>query len=457
VHPQQACPDENALSSWVEGRCEPTDAEVLARHVESCDACREVFALLAQGSELGPTTPRPLGPPRSPVVAGQLVGGSYEILEVLGAGGMGVVVRARHQQLNSLVALKFIRPELAHDPDVVSRFSREARAASRLKSPHANRVFDLGALPDGTPYMVMEFLSGETLEARLLRQGPLPELEVRRWMSQALDALTEAHALGIVHRDLKPANLFLQRRPDGADSLVVLDFGVAKSVNPDIEAGLQQTAQRALVGSPAYMAPEQLTGGEPVDARTDLWALGCTMYALLTGHTAFHGRDLLDVAWQIRNAAPAELPTELSAAMRACVRRCLEKAPGQRFQTTGELAAALAQIDRDAPLVPRSRGLLWVSLAVAVAVAGGAAWVLRAPPDLAPGPAASSPPPPPRVEVAAPSVPIEPPPSAPPTFSPAPPEPGPRPARRPPAAAIRAAPPRPLPDAGSADVFDERL
>lgn len=366
------CPDENLLSAWVVGACSVAEAEQLATHIESCDACRETFAELAKGlrfDELGPTTPSskvtPMGEPL-PLAPGQMLLGKYEIVEVLGSGGMGVVVRAKHRQLNRFVALKFIRPELANDPDIVSRFSREARAASRLKSPHANRVLDLGMLPGGVPFMVMEYLEGETLEMRLVREGPQPVAAVIDWAIQALEGLAEAHALGIVHRDLKPANLFLQRREVGPEVLTILDFGVAKSVNPDIEAGLQQTTLRGLVGSPSYMAPEQLSAGAIIDARADLWALGCTMYRLLTGQLPFRGADLVDVAWQIRNGATPRLPTQWSSQLRSCIARCLAKAPDERFQNARELQVALRQMNHhQAPL----RVKWWAGVAATSALA----------------------------------------------------------------------------------------
>lgn len=373
------CPDENRLSAWALGFCSAEESQELSAHVEDCDACRGVFAALARTNELPVVGPLVSGgllsaPPALPASRGDVIAGKYEVGEAIGAGGMGVVFRARHLQLNTTVALKFIRPEHASDAGVASRFLREARAASRLRSPHANHVLDLGYLPSGAPYMVMEYLEGETVEARVRRLGPIPEREVAALVCQALDALAEAHALGIVHRDLKPANLFLQSRVDGSQSLSVLDFGVAKSRNPDIEHGLEQTALRTLVGSPAFMAPEQLAHGARVDARVDIWAMGCTIQAMLAGSPPFAGADLVDLTWAIRNQPPRELPRAVSRGMRACVLRCLRRDPAERFQSTSELRHALELLAKEPESgSPRRRG---GALAVGAALAVSALSVL---------------------------------------------------------------------------------
>ncbi len=372
---RSACPDENEMSTWAAGHSSSTQAAVLSAHLDSCTACRGVFVLLTRPNTVNGRLRDELLAPVSPVAIGEVVDGKYEVVNFLGSGGMGVVVRARQLRLNSMVALKFVRPELAGDADVASRFLREARASSRLKSQHANRVLDFGQLAKGLPFMVMEYLEGETLETRVTRQGPLPETEVAKLMQQALDALGEAHALGIVHRDLKPGNLFAARKADGIETLVVLDFGVAKSINPDIEHGLHQTTLRGLVGSPAYMAPEQVTPGAAVDARTDIWALGCTMQTLLSGKPPFVGTDLVDLTWKIRNAEPAALPRFISAQMRACVSRCLQRVPADRFQSAKELANVLAHVE-SAPRTSRAPRKMALALAV---VAIGVTLALNAP------------------------------------------------------------------------------
>jgi serine/threonine protein kinase len=383
---------------------------------------------------------------------------------------MGIVAQARHLRLNTTVALKFIRPELLSSPDVVSRFEREARAACRLRSPHANRVLEFERLADGACFMVLEFLEGETLEERRARQAPTAH-EVARWMRQACLALAEAHAQGIVHRDLKPSNLFLRRGPEG-ESVVVLDFGVAKSSNPDIEEGLAQTTQGVFVGSPSFMSPEQLGAPFPLDGRADVWALGATMYVLLTGRLAFPGKDLVEVASNIRHGKRSPLPAQVSPAMARCIDRCLQVDPAQRFESIEALAQALDTLGRSpaarepeeaAPAGPRSR-----RLAIAggvVALVGLALWATReatvvtapastpaaAPSEVTPVRADA----PAALEVQPASLPV-------PALE-APPVERPRPVRPRPPAANRSAPPAVAqpgeaapPDAGVDDVFGVR-
>ncbi|MFT3841671.1 MAG: serine/threonine-protein kinase [Myxococcaceae bacterium] len=381
--PPTPCPDENALSAWAVGASTIEEAKGIAEHVESCEACRTTFAAVVNAMQLDSTLrsgATPAGASRlltepSPVSEGELLLGKYQVEHTLGSGGMGVVVRARHVQLNTWVALKFIRADLAKDADVVSRFAREARAAVQLKTERVARVLDLGVLPSGVPFMVMEYLEGETLAARLQRSGTLGTEEAVKWTLEALQGLIEAHALGIVHRDLKPANLFIQRVNGRPESLKILDFGVAKSVHPDIEAGLEQTSQRMLVGSPAYMAPEQLTPGSSVDPRADLWAVGCTLWTLLAGAPPFSGNDLVEVAYKIRNAPLPAPPPSVPPAIAEVLARCLERDPAKRVSNAAELAALLERaVSYPTPgPVKNRRPVLWaasVAAAVALIAAG---------------------------------------------------------------------------------------
>lgn len=310
------------------------------------------------------------------VAPGAIISNKYEVLEIIGRGGMGVVAKARHLRLNTTVALKFIRPELLASSDVLSRFEREARAASRLRSVHANRVLDFERTADGLAFMVLEFLEGETLEERRSRAS-LHEVEVIRWMRQALIALKEAHRLGIVHRDIKPTNLFLHHPPGESERLVVLDFGVAKSTNPEIEQGLEQTTRGALIGSPSFMAPEQVTPDADVDGRADIWSLGCTMFILVANESPFKGTDLFSLVHAIRNEPPSRLPPSVSGGLAACVARCLEKDPQARFQTLQDLDDALGSVElelADAPTPPRTRSR-WQVLAPALVLVLGAVLV----------------------------------------------------------------------------------
>src|SRR5687767_4861093 len=172
--------------------------------------------------------PHGSGPAPSPLQPRKVIAGKYEIIEAIGDGGMGFVLAARHLELGEMVALKFLRPEALKNPEIVARFSREARAAARIKSEYVARVFDVGSLPDGSPFIVMEYLEGEDLCTVVEKRGALPYKLAVEYVMQTCEALAAAHSLGIIHRDIKPENLFLARRPQGMDIVKVLDFGVSK-------------------------------------------------------------------------------------------------------------------------------------------------------------------------------------------------------------------------------------
>lgn len=193
------------------------------------------------------------------VQIGDLIARKYRVERILGRGGMGVVVAARHELLHELVGLKFLHSDVLSSPDAVERFLREARAAVRLKSEHVCRVMDVGTLDTGAPFIVMEYLEGEDLKAVLTRRGPLAPSEAAHLLIEACDAMAEAHAAGVIHRDLKPHNLFLARRGGRPPILKVLDFGISKA---ECAGGiLSSTTTSAIMGSPAYMSPEQRGGG----------------------------------------------------------------------------------------------------------------------------------------------------------------------------------------------------
>ncbi len=214
------------------------------------------------------------------ISAGTVLLQKYEISRVIGQGGMGMVALARHLQLQQPVAIKLLLPEVLDKDLVVQRFLREAQASVRLRSEHVCRVLDVGQLDNGAPYMVMEYLDGTDLDGLLRQKGPLAYGEAVDFVLQACEALAEAHSLGIVHRDLKPANFFLTQRADGSPLVKVLDFGISKTLSP-IEESL--TTTQAVLGTPAYMSPEQLRSSKHVDARSDIWSLGVVLYELCTG------------------------------------------------------------------------------------------------------------------------------------------------------------------------------
>jgi tRNA A-37 threonylcarbamoyl transferase component Bud32 len=384
-----------SFDSFLRGTCGPDQASRIEAHIDVCEDCRVLLSSLARSQrDLHTHTTDVLQRPL-PLREGDTIGAKYRVERILGTGGMGTVVAAWHQQLNQRVALKFMLPALSVDPQAVARFQREARAAARLKTEHAGRVLDLDALPDGTPFLVMEFLEGETLEQRLERDKRIaPHLAVD-WARQALEALMEAHALGIVHRDLKPANLFLARRADGTEVLKVVDFGIAKSAHPDIEHGLTATSSRVMVGSPPYMSPEQLNPGAAVTARADVWAMGAVLYQLLTGQLPFARENLVDLMYAIQNKPhrPArELVPELPVALSAVVDACLQKKPEQRPTDAAALLAALDTAEKSPaagtvePASRPARGLRrWIVPVAAGLVAGllgtfAAVWQARSEP-----------------------------------------------------------------------------
>jgi len=276
---------------------------------------------------------------------GSLLAGKYRVERVLGQGGMGVVVAARHEQLDDRVAIKLMLPSIAVQAEAVARFVREARAAAKIKSDHIARVSDVGTLETGEPYMVMEYLEGHDLSKVLAARGRLPLEEAVDYLLQACDAIAEAHAMGIIHRDLKPANLYLTRRRDGSPLIKVLDFGISKMVSGVHAADSSMTRTSALMGSPLYMSPEQMNSARDVDGRSDVWALGVILYELLAGEPPFNGYTLPQVCAAILQGPTPDIRqrvTGLPEAAVASIYRCLERDPARRFSGVAELAQALA-------------------------------------------------------------------------------------------------------------------
>jgi serine/threonine protein kinase len=273
---------------------------------------------------------------------GELIAGKYRVEEVIGKGGMGVVLRARHQALDEPVAIKVLRPAMMDVPGMVTRFTREARAASKIKSPHVARVTDVDVLPSGVPYMVLEYLEGvDLLSALRHRTGPFPLDEAVGHVIDACDAIAEAHELGIVHRDLKPGNLFLARLRSGKTVVKVLDFGISK-VGSAADSDTTRTGQ--LMGSPKYMSPEQMASMRDVDGRSDIWALGAILYELATGRPPFVAETMPLVCALVLNSDPSPpraLRPDLPLELEAVILRCLEKDPSKRFATIAELVHAL--------------------------------------------------------------------------------------------------------------------
>ena len=276
---------------------------------------------------------------------GDLFGGRFLIERLVGRGGMGAVFAAQHEMLGTRVAIKILLSEVALNKEAVARFLNEARAASRIEGEHVARVMDVATLDDGRPYMVIEYLEGSDFGQLLEARGPLPVVEAVDCLLQALEALAQAHALGIVHRDFKPSNLFLARRSDGTTLVKVLDFGIAKATQP-LTANAHVTQSNAVLGSPQYMAPEQLRNARNVDARTDIWAAGLTLYELLTGNVPFAGETFGELFAAIieKTAVPLrQKRPDIDPDLEAIVARCLLREASQRFQTVTELAQALVR------------------------------------------------------------------------------------------------------------------
>jgi serine/threonine protein kinase len=282
-----------------------------------------------------------LGPVRGAVEPGDVVKGKYRIERVLGRGGMGMVVAAHHLKLDEPVAIKLLLPAQLADPVIVERFAREARAAAKIKSDHVARVTDVDVLDDGTPFMVMEYLEGADLETVLREREILPVPTAVDYVLEACDAIGEAHRRGIVHRDLKPANLFLAKQSGGGTRIKVLDFGISKVVD---QQGVTTTSSAA-AGSAPYMSPEQYLDFRNTDARTDIWALGATLYELVTGRQAFPGQSGAQVCARVMSAEP-ELPStlcpEIPLGLSEAILRCLVKDRENRCGSIPELEAALA-------------------------------------------------------------------------------------------------------------------
>ena len=277
-----------------------------------------------------PALPRP----------GDTIAGKYKLIRTIGEGGMGVVYEASHLRLRQRLAIKVLRPDVPEFDEVVARFEREARAAAQLQSIHTARVIDVDTLPNGLPYIVLEFLDGRDLDAELAASGPMAVQDAVDIVLQVADAMSEAHALGIVHRDLKPSNLFVCRVEQRARPVVkVLDFGISKVESDDAKL----TPTHEYFGTPYYAAPEQLRAASAADARSDVWSLGAILFELLTGRTPFVGTPTSVIAKVVSEPAPwpTELRPDLPRELARIAIRALQRDPQERFQNMRELALAL--------------------------------------------------------------------------------------------------------------------
>jgi serine/threonine protein kinase len=276
---------------------------------------------------------------------GDVIADKYRVEGVVGAGGMGVVLAARHIQLGQRVAIKVLTLSASSErrPEAMVRFFREGRAAAALHSDHVVRVYDVGALDSGLPYMVMELLTGCDLASLLRQVQKLPVEHAVECVLQAGDAIAQAHQQGIVHRDLKPSNLFVTTRSDGSTLIKVLDFGISKSAQ-DRQVEGELTDTHTVLGSPFYMSPEQVRGAKYVDQRTDIWALGAILHEALSGCPPFRADTLPGACAAIVADPPRPLRpgcADVPAELEAVVLRCLEKDPSARFACVNDLLRAL--------------------------------------------------------------------------------------------------------------------
>jgi serine/threonine protein kinase len=282
------------------------------------------------------------------VEPGTVIAGKYRVERLIAAGGMGAVLKAHHQVLDQVVAIKLMRPELAQHKEAGQRFLREARAAAKVESDFVARVTDVDLLENGTPFMVMEYLTGTDLSDVIDSGATMPVEQAVDFALQALSGLDAAHALGLVHRDLKPSNLFLVSRTDGSRRVKLLDFGISKVMDEGgteaLKAGAE-TATQAVLGTPRYMAPEQISSSKNCDERTDIWAIGLILYEMLTHQHPFTGDSAGAVLASVLTAEikPArELREDIPTRLQMVIHQCMCREREGRFGSARALMRALA-------------------------------------------------------------------------------------------------------------------
>jgi serine/threonine protein kinase len=286
---------------------------------------------------------------------GVIVGGKYKVGRLVGSGGMGTVWLGHHEQLGTRLAIKFIRPQFAERPDARRRFEIEARAAASVDSKHAVKVYDYGLTDKGLPYIVMEFLEGESLSEALIRRGPLPAHEAAQIIAQASRALAKAHAASIVHRDLKPDNIFLATNIEGETGdlgymVKLVDFGIAKMLDVDNsgKGGLKgPTQDGSVIGTPNFMSPEQLTIGGNPNPLTDIWSLGACAFAAFTARIPFEGEVLGDIVLKVcvePLPRPSQFVEDVPQGLDAWFLRTCHREAAKRYQSVEELSEQLLKV-----------------------------------------------------------------------------------------------------------------
>jgi eukaryotic-like serine/threonine-protein kinase len=281
-------------------------------------------------------------PPVAPLQAGELIQSRYRLQRLLGSGASGSVWAARNELIDRDVALKIMRPDVAEDAVALQRFFNEAKASGRVRSPSIVEILDLGQAEDGSPFLVFELLEGEGLDEKLRREGTVAPEMLMEMLVGVARALELAHAQGIIHRDLKPANIFVTRGQNGQPIAKILDFGISKIFDTGHNFTLTRTG--TVVGSPAYMSPEQAAGREDIDGRADIWSLGVVMYEALTGtlphQAANYNQLMVRILTQDSDAVSTRKP-DLPQSVSAIVDACLKRERDARTSNSGTLASQM--------------------------------------------------------------------------------------------------------------------